>query len=553
MSPLYSLTLFWMAFGFTSVYESAMRANAVSQHHCHYRNSNSTVYYDLNEAVCCKNKIHLGAGLSCCGNETFNPSAATCCKANKGGRLTEHVHQGISEKVSACCDANAYDTLNEMCCNSTIVAKPVPKAECCGNKAIDADKQLCCGPNSNKIILNKKTSNSVCCLHKQFDKRTQCCTVVEGEPQPQPLNSSECKKEHDEQHQKPEAEIVQQEQHVPVKCLFLKRNPTKPRMHSGSGQCDNTPTVFDTSSHICCDGCVSLRKPWEDQCCGQTPFGLAQRGVLCCNNTLFTDREDGEQCSENSIPYNPAKETICYSQFYGSPGEHCCGTEKFQPGTEICCNGHRHTKGEHVHCCGVKAYNIKDPQMMCCSGMLHNLTSLGKHRDNAQCCGSILHNPQDICCSSEEEQLLYSAKRGFRCCGHHYYNSSLWSCCAGKLFPVSHPGHHESKRVKDSEFIFLSLVNLNETDLCQGVHIGTVESVSPHSIVFSSVLKIHGRNATVIALTSHYILKISDDCMSPKLIPRKTYFFDDVNVFTDFNHDTILQSLHFIYSKCYDS
>ncbi|KAF3692747.1 Calmodulin [Channa argus] len=85
----------------------------------------------------------------------------------------------------------------------------------------------------------------------------------------------------------------------------------------------------------------------------------------------------------------------------------------------------------------------------------------------------------------------------------------------------------------DSEFIFLSLVNLNETDLCQGVHIGTVESVSPHSIVFSSVLKIHGRNATVIALTSHYILKISDDCMSPKLIPRKTYFFDDADQLTE--------------------
>ncbi|KAK2912489.1 hypothetical protein Q8A73_006602 [Channa argus] len=172
-----------MAFGFTSVYESAMRANAVSQHHCHYRNSNSTVYYDLNEAVCCKNKIHLGAGLSCCGNETFNPSAATCCKANKGGRLTEHVHQGISEKVSACCDANAYDTLNEMCCNSTIVAKPVPKAECCGNKAIDADKQLCCGPNSNKIILNKKTSNSVCfvsivnVLRIRKDDITMSCAV----------------------------------------------------------------------------------------------------------------------------------------------------------------------------------------------------------------------------------------------------------------------------------------------------------------------------------------------------------------------------------------
>lgn len=37
------------------------------------------------------------------------------------------------------------------------------------------------------------------------------------------------------------------------------------------------------------------------------PYGLAQLGVLCANNTLCMDREDGEECSGISIPYNQLK------------------------------------------------------------------------------------------------------------------------------------------------------------------------------------------------------------------------------------------------------
>ncbi|KAK2847264.1 hypothetical protein Q5P01_010263 [Channa striata] len=219
------------------------------------------------------------------------------------------------------------------------------------------------------------------------------------------------------------------------------------------------------------------------------------------------------------------------STFYGLPGQHCCGGEIFRPDDEICCNGHRHPKGKNVYCCGVNAYNIEDPHMKCCSGTLYNVTSLDNHGHNAQCCGSLLQSPKDVCCSSDEEQLLYSAKTGFRCCGHHYYNTSLWSCCAGMLRPVHQPGHHEGKRIK--------------------VHIGIVESVSPHSIVFSTVLKINGRTGSVRAVSPHYILKLSDHCSSPKLTPGKTYFFNDANVFTDFNQENILHSVHLIFAKCY--
>ena len=61
---------------------------------------------------------------------------------------------------------------------------------------------------------------------------------------------------------------------------------------------------------------------------------------------------------------------------------------------KICVSPHTHLNREKIPltCCGIKAYDIKDPQMKCCAGRLYNLTSIGKLGHDEQCCGSILHN-----------------------------------------------------------------------------------------------------------------------------------------------------------------
>lgn len=187
--------------------------------------------------------------------------------------------------------------------------------------------------------------------------------------------------------------------------------------------------------------------------------------------------------------------------------------------------------------------------MKCCAGTLHILTLAGKLAHEVQCCGSVLQRPEDVCCMSEDKELLYSAKTGFRCCGHLYYNTSLWSCCAGQLNPIHQPGHHQNNMITESRLH--SLNNLNEADLCEEMLIGTVESVAPHSIVFSTVLKINGRTATVRALPSPHILQIHNHCNSTKLIPGKTYLFKELNFFTDFSHSSTLHSLHYIISNCH--
>lgn len=103
---------------------------------------------------------------------------------------------------------------------------------------------------------------------------------------------------------------------------------------------------------------------------------------------------------------------------------------------------------------------------------MHNLT-IGEE-NVLECCGSKLLNPtvgriysikvvnlentsvlfifsenlinavqnQEVCCTGEEQSLFYPAKDGFQCCGHQYYDSTLWSCCVGKLSPVHHQITH---------------------------------------------------------------------------------------------------------------
>ncbi|XP_008297733.1 uncharacterized protein LOC103370451 isoform X2 [Stegastes partitus] len=612
------ITFGWLIYGSITV-EPALGAN--KNPNCDRKLFHGTMY-DSREAVVCGTRLHVGAGLSCCGDQPFNPATATCCKTEHEANVT----QDLSEKVSTCCGLTAFNALNEICCDSTVAVKNATTAECCGKAAYDKDKQLCCRPDSDPVILEKTSPHHRCCRHKLYDFTTQCChwkndTHVEVKPKPPkgcdgnsvktthgtcgqktynthtemccgslviPKMSAKerccgegaynyateccCWPDHGPPERKPKTSpccavtsvvphltpepppsCSEPNTHVcgsscynPNERRCCERKETKPHWCCASGQCDAAPTVYNPHTHVCCDGCISELKPGMDQCCGDTPYGSAQRGLLCCHNVLYKDREDGEECSDAGIPYNPAKGTMCYSQFHASPGQHCCGAEVYRPLEEICCGGHRYPKRENLQCCGVKAYNITDPNMKCCKGTLYDLTHLGNHGHDAKCCGSVLQNPQkqEVCCSSKDEAVLYPKKTGFGCCGHLYFNSFLWSCCAGVL----RPGHKQQSGMNECRL--LSVNNLKDTELCREIYIGTVESVSLNSILFRNVLKLDGRNGTVQPVPFHHILMTPNRCTTTKLIVGKFYFFHDVNVFADFNHDTVIQSLHFFFSKC---
>ncbi|KAL3991913.1 exosome complex component RRP4 [Sarotherodon galilaeus] len=497
--------------------------------HCGPNDNKKSLVRNSSFHQCCGHNQYDNRTQCCCENkegvlEVQLKNSSCCDKSSTAGvhNVGKYLHCGPNDNKKSlernssfhrCCGHNQYDNRTQCCCeNKEGVLEVQPKNSSCCDKSsttgVHHVGNLLCGPNDNKKSLVRNSSFHRCCGHNQYDNRTQCCCEnKEGVLEIQPKHSDCCAKES----AKPEGfrQLTHRLQHCCTEpnthlCGSTCYNPKthrccerhqKPFWFCASGK--RKARVYDPRIEVCCDGSVSPWKPWIDQ-------------------------------------------------FYGSPGQHCCGTEIYRPRTEICCNGHRHPKSENIHCCGVKAYNIKDPQMKCCAGTLYNLTSLDKHGRDAQCCGSILQEPQDICCSSQKKEVLYSVKTGFGCCGHLYYNTTLWSCCAGRLRSIHEPGQDQRKMTHGSRL--LSLNNLNTSDLCKEMYTGTVESVSVKSVVFRNVLKVHGNNVTALPL--HYILDIDNHCQSPKLFLGKTYIFNKVNVFTDFNHDSVLQSLHFIFSKC---
>lgn len=174
-------------------------------------------------------------------------------------------------------------------------------------------------------------------------------------------------------------------------------------------------------------------------------------------------------------------------------------------------------------------------------GWLHNVTS-----KPALCCGSRLKKQEETCCMSEDKQLLYSTVDGLQCCGHLYYNSSLWSCCSGKLSPRQQP--LPGNTIQTSEFSVLSLNNIQKHNLCKNIILGIVESVSQHSIVINNVMKV--RVSYPRARRYVKTKTMTDDCSVPELTVGTAYLFDGTNFYANLDHKFIHEALYFILSMC---
>ncbi|XP_022624342.1 galaxin-like [Seriola dumerili] len=267
MSLLWFLGLGWLIYGFTCVCESHVGTNAGSKRlDCNYRKTCKGVQYDIREAVCCENRLHPGAGLSCCGELAFNPTAATCCE----GKVT----LGLSQKVSACCGLDAYSPLNEICCQSTVLAKPVPKAQCCGNETIHEEKQLCCGLTNKKKVMARTSNHHQCCGYDQFNTITHCCCPMNGVLEIQHMNSSCC---------------VEDTAQIPQSVMEnMSMNPNNPLKKSPSQSlkmqnCGNV--AFDVDNQLCCGSIynkkILARKSSHHQCCGHDQYD--NKTECCCS------------------------------------------------------------------------------------------------------------------------------------------------------------------------------------------------------------------------------------------------------------------------------
>ncbi|KAL0972924.1 hypothetical protein UPYG_G00196530 [Umbra pygmaea] len=288
------------------------------------------------------------------------------------------------------------------------------------------------------------------------------------------------------------------------------------------------------------------------QCCGDTPYGEADEGVLCCNNILYHGMKDGQRCSPSGHIYWPSTELVCGSKVHYI-GKHCCGENTYDPKTEICCNGHRHIRSGNMSCCGVTAYNTSSLQKKCCAGTLYDWQGR-----ESQCCGNVLieAGSNQTCCSASGLALVYNTQPGFTCCGFHYTNASLWSCCAGVLHPNLKP--NTTKKNNDPGHKLLPLGDLTLEDLCyKNVSLGMVETVSVENnirsiVMVNTMLKMASENRVQALHYPHY-LTLPDHCGSPELVPGNTYIWVEtpsmeISFISDLSNYS--SPLHSILSMC---
>ncbi|XP_023817574.1 uncharacterized protein LOC105355423 isoform X2 [Oryzias latipes] len=453
-----------------------------------------------------------------CG--VYNKTTELCC----GPTSNKTILKKMSED-HLCCGRNQYHKRTQRCSEDLQVQNITgsnSETEPCG--VYNKTTELCCGPTSNKTILKKMSEDHLCCGRNQYHKRTQRCS-----------------------------------EDLQVQNITGSNSETEP--------CG----VYNKTTELCCGPTSNktiLKKMSEDHlCCGRNQYH--KRTQRCSEDLQVQNITGSNSETEPCGVYNKTTELCCGPTSNKtilkkmSEDHLCCGRNQYHKRTQRCsedlqvqnitgsnsetepCGGSlknhlRRCPKEGFHCCGKKAFNISDPLKKCCGGTLYNLTN--EQSSNTQCCGSLLQNQKEVCCSSEYKAVVYSAGDDFKCCGHHYYNTSLWSCCRGRLCLGQHADSAEST--------LLSINNLNKAQLCKQIFFGTVQSVFKNRTVFSNVLEIHGEKATVRHHVEPYIMKTEKMCSILKLTLGKWYFLNNTHVFTDFNHKLLQQSLYFILSKC---
>ncbi|XP_078101328.1 uncharacterized protein LOC144514005 [Sander vitreus] len=243
--------------------------------------------YDVDKQMCCgpmENKTILTRNSSdhrCCGRDQFDPKTECCCV--KEGLKTQLITSSCCVNESAVCGTKAYNTFNELCCQSTVVPKPASNAKCCEENAYDVDKQMCCGPMENKTILTRKSSDHLCCGHDQFDPKTECCYSMNNSLKIQPITSSCCVNE---------SAVTQGLSEKVSACCGLK--------------------AYDQLSEMCCNSTIIAKPVPNAQCCDNDAYDVDKQ--MCCgpmeNKTILT---------RNSSDHR------------------CCGRDQFDPKTECCC------------------------------------------------------------------------------------------------------------------------------------------------------------------------------------------------------------------------
>eukprot|EP00057_Strongylocentrotus_purpuratus_P022658 XP_011677132.1 PREDICTED: uncharacterized protein LOC100892964 [Strongylocentrotus purpuratus] len=417
--------------------------------------------FDPTTEMCCNGIVHMTANsdVFCCGYDLLtDPDNQICCdgylRERHGGRdgcdgqaafnpITETVCNGWVFPLSHgdCCDGQAYDDTNHICCNGNIHTRTSERTECCGTQIYETDDliSVCCNGH-----LSQGQAGLACCGDMTYDPRAESCCMNDLFPFTQsrmaePIMSC-C-----------DADTYQSSQHTccgGVEHKFIS-----------DGECCGIDIIRNPEEEICCGGKVWPRYPGEiAECCGGELIDANYQ--TCCNDIILYLGDSTECCGGSVI--NTYMQTCCGGEVqmindevgccngmsFSSTEQGCCNTQIFDVTTEMCselniimplessisdsdeevnnganfqllCDGMEYDVLTET-CCGNFVFDLRD-DLICCNGKPSD-ASTGK----TSCCEGTPYNPSRFdCCQGELHHKVDDAE----CCGVSYYQPTKETCC----------------------------------------------------------------------------------------------------------------------------
>nr|XP_054758211.1 uncharacterized protein LOC129264369 [Lytechinus pictus] len=420
--------------------------------------------FDPATEKCCNGNIHqiTNSDASCCGyNLLTDPTSQICCDGylheRYGGRdecdgftafnpATETVCEGWVFAIAdgECCNDQAYDGTDQICCNGVIHTRASDRTECCSTQTYESDDltSVCCNG-----YLSQGQAGLQCCGDMTYDPRTESCCMNDLFPFTQSRMAEHAISCCD-------ADTYQSSQHTCCGGIEHK--------FVADGECCGIDIVRNPDEEICCGGMVWPKLQGHHiECCGGELIDTHYQ--TCCNGIPLLQGDPNKCCGGNVI--NTYIETCCGGEVhmqnddfgccggvsFSSSEQDCCGSKIFNVTTEMCSDSDTITPlvtesiipdagEEEVNngvdirllcdeqeydaltqtCCGNFVFDLRD-DFICCNGRPSDASS-GK----TSCCVDTPYNPTRFdCCQGE----LHDKVNGAECCGASYYQPSKETCC----------------------------------------------------------------------------------------------------------------------------
>lgn len=382
--------------------------------------------FDSATQICCGGNVqrqNSDNSLSCCGSKTYNTQTQTCCESQKSSYKKEKGCCGACDSYVAvvsteytvgnvangqCCGGKAYDDTRNICCGNNIIRQNNDNAlQCCGSDAYDPSKDICCSDDTlthNKVFKNKADDdvNYECCLNVDA---SDCNVKYNFDIYDSAKKSCPCGKVVD----------------IDDDLFLTNTNPDVQPGCCGTTQVDaNSVTCCAKAIHdvdpaiglqCCDDDGKTLYNPGYQVCCG----GSSSKCSVPCGAKKTRDVEEVEEVEEVEAKKDDKKDkkkddkkdkkkkkNNSSKKNKVQCGDHCCEGEGYFQAYQKCCEGkildfNSAAEGSSpMACCGDELYNTNFRQC-CTETTVKKVTSCGIEVSQKT---AVIDADFEICCGS---------------------------------------------------------------------------------------------------------------------------------------------------------